>query len=70
MKVIYGRGYVYSLRYHIVFCVKYRHKVLINERALRIKEMFSKIAEDRKLLQTILTRKKNEVTKNDSFEGL
>ena len=40
MKVTYGRGYVYSLRYHIVFCVKYRHKVLINERALRLKEMF------------------------------
>jgi len=48
MKVTYGRGYVYSLCYHIVFCVKSRHKVLINERALRIKEMFSKIAEDRK----------------------
>lgn len=48
MKVTCGRGYVYSLRYHIVFCVKYRHKVLINERALRIKDMLYKIAEDRK----------------------
>lgn len=48
MKVTYGRGYVYSLRYNIVFCVKYRRKVLINERALRVKDMFSKIAEARK----------------------
>lgn len=22
----YGRGYVYSLQYHIVFCTKYRKK--------------------------------------------
>ena len=24
----YGRGYVYDLYYHIVWCVKYRHKIL------------------------------------------
>ena len=36
MKVTYGRGYVYSLHYHIVFCVKYRHKVLSDELALRV----------------------------------
>ena len=22
-----GRGYVYSIQYHVVWCVKYRHKV-------------------------------------------
>jgi hypothetical protein len=27
-KVTHGRGYVYSLQYHIVWCVKYRHKIL------------------------------------------
>lgn len=27
----YGRGYVYSLQYHIVWCTKYRKPVLINE---------------------------------------
>ena len=27
----HGRGYVYELYYHIVWCVKYRHKILINE---------------------------------------
>ena len=26
--VYHGRGYVYSIQYHIVWCVKYRHKVL------------------------------------------
>ena len=25
----HGRGYVYDLYYHIVWCVKYRHKVLV-----------------------------------------
>ncbi len=31
MKVTYGRGYVYALEYHIVWCVKYRRKVLTPE---------------------------------------
>jgi len=26
--IYHGRGYVYSIQYHIVWCVKYRHKVL------------------------------------------
>ena len=28
MEVTHGRGYVYSIQYHIVWCVKYRHKIL------------------------------------------
>lgn len=27
----YGRGYVYRIQYHIVWCVKYRRKVLHDE---------------------------------------
>ena len=27
----YGRGYVYSLQYHLVWCTKYRKKVLRGE---------------------------------------
>ena len=27
----HGRGYVYDLYYHIVFCVKYRHKILVDD---------------------------------------
>lgn len=26
-----GRGYVYSIQYHIVWCVKYRYDVLTGE---------------------------------------
>ena len=26
----YGRGYVYSLQYHIVWCTKYRKKIFLN----------------------------------------
>jgi putative transposase len=29
-KLTYGRGYVYSLQYHIAWCTKYRKKVLSN----------------------------------------
>ena len=27
----YGRGYVYRIQYHIVWCVKYRRRVLVGE---------------------------------------
>jgi len=29
--VKFGRGYVYDLYFHIVWCVKYRHKILVND---------------------------------------
>ena len=44
-QVHYGRGYVYSIQYHLVWCVKYRHKVLIKEVEKRLKELLHKIAE-------------------------
>ena len=28
LNINFGRGYVYSIQYHIVWCVKYRRKVL------------------------------------------
>ena len=28
MNLTYGRGYVYAIEYHIVWCVKYRRKVI------------------------------------------
>lgn len=31
MEVKHGRGYVYAIEYHIVWCVKYRHKVLVGD---------------------------------------
>lgn len=34
-----GRGYVYAIQYHIVWCTKYRHKILKDE----IEEYFKKL---------------------------
>jgi putative transposase len=31
VEVKHGRGYVYAIEYHIVWCVKYRHKVLVGD---------------------------------------
>ena len=41
-----GRGYVYSIQYHIVWCVKYRRKILIGEFEQSLKEILLKIAND------------------------
>ncbi len=46
MKVIHGRGYVYSLQYHIVWCVKYRHKILEDEIESSLNNILCKIAQD------------------------
>ena len=46
MDLIYGRGYVYALQYHIVWCVKYRRKVLTPEIEFRLREILYKIASD------------------------
>ena len=44
MEITKGRGYVYSLRYHIVFCTKYRHKVISGAFEEWLKDMFQSIA--------------------------
>ena len=46
MEVIYGRGYVYSIQYHIVWCVKYRRKLLTYEIEKDLFEILNKIAKD------------------------
>lgn len=46
LKVTYGRGYVYSIQYHVVWCVKYRHKALTPKIEKRLYEILNKIAED------------------------
>jgi len=46
MNIHKGRGYVYALQYHLVWCVKYRHKVLVGNVEARLKEMILGIAED------------------------
>jgi len=42
-----GRGYVYSIRYHIVWCVKYRHKILSGEVEKDLCEILHRIADDK-----------------------
>lgn len=52
-QVCYGRGYVYSIQYHLVWCVKYRHKVLFGNAEKRLKELLYKVAKENKI--TIVT---------------
>lgn len=46
MEVTHGRGYVYSIQYHIVWCVKYRHKIITEEIEERLISILNKIADD------------------------
>lgn len=46
MEVTHSRGYVYSIQYHIVWCVKYRHKVLNGQVETRLIEILKQIAND------------------------
>lgn len=46
MDIKSGRGYVYSIQYHVVWCVKYRHKILNKQIELRLIELLNHIAED------------------------
>lgn len=45
-KLTYGRGYVYSLQYHIVWCTKYRKAVLCNGIDEQCKVLLSNMAEE------------------------
>ena len=40
----YGRGYVYSIQYHIVWCTKYRRKVLVDGVDQELKDYLTQIA--------------------------
>jgi putative transposase len=41
-----GRGYVYSLQYHIVWCTKYRRKVLTDDLDRSLKKLLHHISAD------------------------
>ena len=45
-KIVHGRGYVYSIQYHIVWCVKYRRRILYQNVAGSLRGMLDKIAQD------------------------
>lgn len=42
----YGRGYVYSIQYHIVWCTKYRRKVLADGIDQDLEDYLARIAEE------------------------
>lgn len=44
MEVTRGRGYVYALEYHIVWCVKYRRKVLTPDVEKALLEILKTVA--------------------------
>ena len=56
-----GRGYVYSIQYHIVWCVKYRRKILFGEVEKSLKEILLKIAIDNKFEITEMETDKDHV---------
>lgn len=43
MEVTHGHGYVYSIQYHVVWCVKYRNKILTLKIKNRLVELLSQI---------------------------
>ena len=45
MEVTHGRGYVYSIQYHIVWCVKYRHRILTPKVENKLVEILNMVAE-------------------------
>lgn len=45
-KVTCGRGYVYTIQYHIVWCTKYRHKIIQGKVKTTLKEIICQIAEN------------------------
>lgn len=46
MQVKHGRGYVYAIGYHIVWCVKYRHCILSGRVAETLKELLEAAADE------------------------
>ena len=46
MEITHGRGYVYSIQYHIVWCVKYRHRILIPKIENKLVEVLYYIANE------------------------
>ena len=48
-EIRYGRGYVYSIQYHIVWCVKYRQDVLLGQVDTDVKSLLNQIALDNEI---------------------
>ena len=57
----YGRGYVYSLQYHIVWCVKYRRDILTDEIENDFKTIINDIARQYNIIIIEMKTDKNYV---------
>lgn len=42
----FGRGYVYYIKYHIVWCTKYRHKIINKDLSTMLKSILLDISKD------------------------
>lgn len=51
-EVYYGRGYVYAIQYHLVWCVKYRQSILYGEVDTDLKTILLQISQDNDFLIT------------------
>jgi len=56
-----GRGYVYSLQYHVVWCVKCRHKVLTGDIEADLRFILQRVADDNGFLITELNVSEDHV---------
>lgn len=48
-EIHHGRGYVYSLQYHPVWCVKYLHPVLVDQIEADIKSIIQNLANEHEI---------------------
>ena len=46
MEIHHGRGYVYSIQYHVVWCVKYRRKILNAQIEKSLLDILYKVSQD------------------------
>ena len=49
-----GRGYVYSIQYHVVWCVKYRREILTGDIEADLRYILQRVADDNGFLITEL----------------
>jgi len=56
-----GRGYVYSIQYHVVWCVKYRHKILSGDIETDLLYILQRVADDNGFVITELNTDEDHV---------
>lgn len=56
-----GRGYIYTIQYHIVWCVKYRKAILVEQIEQDFKIILRRIAEDNDIVLSELETDKDHV---------